>query len=317
MRFNFLFLLFCLLFNAVYAQKISYSEALGGFDNTGYHIIGAVKDHIIIWEYFNNDYSTSKILVYDNDLKLLKKSKFSSIKTLPAVDFINEKDSFEVVCQYVSNGTFFCERMSFDENGNSTDNKFLKSYKVPAGVFARRDYSIIQSPDKKNFILVNYQPGEISGKARFSYILFANNKNRFDHFTDLPFKSDSTTSYHLSLDNANHLIVVAGEGKEDSKLVLYEINPGTGDVAGIEGNIPEGVLNMESLNISHVNNLVFITAYQKNEQHGVFVWQPDLYNFSAGKDTIYTVQLDSVFDLVKYAYLKPKFILITIHITCL
>ena len=139
MRFCFLPLLFCFLFNTVCAQKISYSETLGSFDNTGYHIIGAVKDHIIIWEYFNSNYSTSKILVYDSDLKLLKKISIGSIKTLSAVDFINEKDSFEVICQYVSNGTFFCERMCFDENGNNTSDEILKSYKVPAGVFAGRD----------------------------------------------------------------------------------------------------------------------------------------------------------------------------------
>jgi len=304
MRFNFLTLLCCFLFNAVCAQKVSYSETLGNFDNTGYHIIGAVKDHIIVWEYFSNYYSVSKFLVYDNDLKLLRKVKLGPLKMFTAIDFLNEKDSFSIICQYVSNGTFFCRRLGFDENGNTTGDEILISYKVPAGVLATKGYSVIQSPDKKNFILVHYQLGAAAGKTRLSYVLFANNKDRFEHSTDLPFKSDSTTSYHLSLDNANHLIVVAGEGKEDSKLVLYEINPGTGDAAGIERNIPEGILNMESLNISHSNSIVFITAYWKNEQHGIYVWQPDLYNFSVGKDTIYTVQTDSAFGLIKNAYLK-------------
>jgi len=63
---------------------------------------------------------------------------------------------------------------------------------------------------------------------------------------------------------------------------------------------------MESLNISHSNSIVFITAYWKNEQHGIYVWQPDLYNFSVGKDTIYTVQTDSAFGLIKNAYLKTE-----------
>ena len=305
MKFRLLPFVFFLLFASVNAQKISYSEPGGNFDNTQFHIIGSIKNHIIVWEYFHNDYSTSKIVVYDNDMKLINKITFGSIHGRFAIlDFLNQKDSFTVISQYVSNHTFFCKRLSFDENGNNTGNETLKSYEVPAGVFVWRDYSVIQSPDKKNFILLNNRRDEIPSKARLSYILFANNKYRFEHSIALPY--DSTTSYRFSLDNANHLIVVAGEGKENNKLVLYEINPGTGDFAGIQGAIPEGVLNMESLNISNVYDRVFITAYWKNEQHGVFVWQPDLYNFSAGKDTIYTVQTDSAFDSVKYAFLRTE-----------
>ena len=119
-KFNLPFYMFFLLCaTSGHAQKISYSEPRGIFDQTEFNIIGKVKDHIIVWEYFHRDYSTSKIIVYNNDLKLVNKVSVKLSRQFTVVDFLNEKDSFDVIYQYVSGNKFFCKRMSFDENGNN------------------------------------------------------------------------------------------------------------------------------------------------------------------------------------------------------
>ena len=318
-NFNLSFYLLFLLFTlSVHAQKVSYSEPRGNFDQTKFNIIGKVKDHIIVWEYFRHnystsgweyfqdDYSTSKILVYDNDLKLLNKVSVKLSGQFPSVDFLNEKDSFDLIYQYVSGNKFFCKRMSFDENGKNTATQTLNecSFSVEQPEKNNCFYKVIQSPDRENFILVKSQVTDALNKSRLSYILFADNKTRFDHTTDVPYTIDSATSYIFSLDNDNHFLVIASEGLEDNKLTLYEINPGTGDIAGMEGTVQEGFLKMKSLNTSNINNQVFITAQWQNKTNGIFVWQPDLYNFSKGKDTIYTEGIDTNFVLNDNEVLK-------------
>jgi hypothetical protein len=298
-------MLCCLFTTGVYSQKVLYSKPSGNIDHVTYNVVGYVKDHIIIWEYSNYDYSTSRILVYDKDMRLLNKIKFSSVSNskFTIADFINEKDSFDIISQYVSHNMFFCKRLGFDENGNNTRVDVISSYKVGADIIEKRDYGVIQSPDQKNFILIHTQVDKDSGITVLSYILFAENKIRFDHSTKLP-GYDSTTGYLFSLDNANHFIAVERKAIENNKLLLYQINPGTGNVSGIQGIVQQGVLNMQSLNISNANDHVFITAFWKDEKPGIFMWQPDLYNFSAGRDTIYTLENDTAFTFDKFSFLR-------------
>jgi hypothetical protein len=298
-------MLYCLFTTGVYSQKVFYSKPSGNIDHVTYNVVGYVKDHIIIWEYFDYDYSTSRILVYDKDMNLLNKIKFSSVgrSKFTVLDFINEKDSFDIISQYVSGNTFFCKRMGFDENGNNTRVDVISSYKVAADIIEKRDYGVIQSPDRKNFILVHTHADKDSGNTVLSYILFAENKIRFDHSAKLP-GYDSTTGYLFSLDNANHFIAVERKAIESNKLLLYQINPGTGTVGAIRGIVQQGVLNMQSLHISDANDHVFITAFWKDKKPGIFMWQPDLYDFSAGRDTIYTLETDTDFTLGKYSFLR-------------
>src|SRR4051794_10057948 len=97
-------MLCCLFTTGVYSQKVLYSKPSGNIDHVTYNVVGYVKDHIIIWEYSNYDYSTSRILVYDMDMRLLNKIKFSSVSNskFTIADFINEKDSFDIISQYIS-----------------------------------------------------------------------------------------------------------------------------------------------------------------------------------------------------------------------
>jgi len=144
------------------AQQIVYSSSLGNSATARCHIIGMVKDHIVIWNFNFGKFGHSYIMIYDTNLKLSRKVSTNILKsdTLYGIDFIQSRDHFCVFYQYRKNKSYFARLSWFDENGNCRRIKTVDSTSLNANSAEIIKYpvGVIQSRESGSFVLVKVIP---------------------------------------------------------------------------------------------------------------------------------------------------------------
>jgi hypothetical protein len=304
---QFIFTLFSFCTSAAFGQRVSYSEPAGYFSHTHYKVIGNVGSHILTWEYFNNDYSTSQVSVYDDDLKLIRRVKFSKIKNpgLISVDFINERNSFDVIYQYLFKKEVFCKRATFNKDGECIRLQTLDKLRADQVNFNNDIYKVFQSQNRETYLLIKPVRTESLSEYSVKYIFFEKNLSPVYGTVDLPLDAGSISLTGSLLANNKNLFIASGDRGRINKLNLFKINPVTNTYSTITNTIKSGFFNMQSINISSTNENIYITAqWDDIETRGVFFWQPDITNLTAGSDTIYTLPDDIAFSLNKGSYFK-------------
>src|SRR3954469_9135136 len=151
-----LFLIFIVCSVVSNAQKIYYSpKEKTVFDYTYSHIIGKIKNNILVWKYIypGRDF---ELLVYDYNMHLqhripLKVFHSFSYGNNLSFDFINRQNYFDVIVQYNSGNTFYCNTARFDENGElMLPIKTIESSKLQGeSQNSYQPYSIIQSANRQ------------------------------------------------------------------------------------------------------------------------------------------------------------------------
>ena len=99
-----------------------------------YHIVGTVKENIIIWKTFLNRHSQAQIFVYDNSMKFVRKVNTAILQSDidPCLQFFVTGNSFLVFCPYKHQSSFLYKFSRFDERANLILTETLDSLAVKA-----------------------------------------------------------------------------------------------------------------------------------------------------------------------------------------
>src|ERR1044071_4004186 len=81
------------------SQRIYYSPPEGNFLFTYSHIVGQIKDHIIVWKYETGKPERSQIIIYDDRMNVLhhERTGILNFEYPFTIEFINLGESFSVV----------------------------------------------------------------------------------------------------------------------------------------------------------------------------------------------------------------------------
>jgi len=286
------------------AQKIVYSSsALGNSATARYHIIGMVKDHIVIWNFNFGKFGHSYIMIYDNNLKLSRKVSTNILKsdTLYGINFIRTPDYFCVFYQYRKNKCYFTRLAWFDENGNCVRIKTVDSISLNANSAEITKYpvGVIQSNESGSFALVNVNPDPEKSFINVRYSLY-NDSLIHSGELKLPFDYSTGNINSFILDANKNLWLTETENNNNRSLVrVYKINTLTGNVTNTVRNIGNGYLVDRSVNILVANEkyLVYGEWTSPSDSNsvtsvkGIFVWQlhPDLTDVST--DTVLEISM--------------------------
>ena len=273
------------------AQNLVYSAAVGNYPYAHAQIIGSVKNNIII--YHQNwsppfDVRNSEILVYDDDMHLLKTTSFSSIvPKLCSVDFSKQGDSFSAIVQFVENGNFVCKLVSFDANGNILGTQILEhSADIGAG-----KYELIRSSKGESFALLRIALAEMNGAIALQYHFVKNGSLVRSDKILIPFDTLSSGLGRVLLDDDN-LILPVNDTANGEKLTLFKIDLTNNSSINTIRNLGHGHLILPGLRINENNQYYMVTSQWKTGAESadadprIFLWQlnKDLTDISA--DTV-------------------------------
>jgi hypothetical protein len=281
------------------AQQIVYSSSLGNSATARCHIIGMVKDHIIVWNFNFGKFGHSYIMIYDTNLKLSRKVSTNILKsdTLYGIDFIQSRDHFCVFYQYRKNKSYFARLAWFDENGHCTRIKTVDSTSLNANSAEIIKYpvGVIQSRESGSFALVKVIPNLEKSSINVKYSLY-NDSLIHSGEVKLPFDYNTGNINSFILDEKKDLWLTETENNNSGSLVrVYKINTLTDSVTNTVRNIGNGHLVERSVNIFVANEKYLVygewtspfdSSSSATSIKGIFVWQlhPDLTDVST--DTV-------------------------------
>ncbi len=301
-----LFFITCFMFwlpsNCI-SQNISYSEKEhSGYAN--YHIIGQVKNHIIIWKYNSENPQTwSEIIVDDLDMHTLKRIKSEILEDggLMQINFINNTDSFQVIFQNLVNKRIICKQATYDENGNCLNVRTLLNYKNDVG-----NYQLISSPDSKSFALVNTMGNDSLNFLKINYTFVSSTSNRSgSQFFPFNFKTSKIGSAVI---DSNNLIFLNSENTDSSnQLYVFKVNLLTDSVINTIRSVEDGYLVGHTITINSLINDYVISARWTNTNentNGIFLWKLNKDLSDQATDTVIEKNHDSssvVFDINNFS----------------
>jgi hypothetical protein len=264
----FLFLLFCSII--LNAQKIYYSPTeKSAYDNTGNHIIGKIKDNILVWKYIYPG-RNFELLVYDYNMRLQQRVILKAFHSFSygdnlSFDFINRQNYFDVIVQYNSDNIFYCKAARFDENGALTQPvKTIESLNLKEGSeksFA--NYSLVQSENKKYAALAN-AVSEVDGTMEVSFLIIDKNLNCIKKGnTLLPFNSTRTVLSSVCLDNNGNLLLAEASNVpslSSNMITVYKIERNNDTVSNIVHDVGKKLISDLSMKVDDPNNEYFVSA---------------------------------------------------------
>jgi len=277
------------------AQKIYYSKPEGNFLYTWSHIIGQVKDHIIIWKYEAAKPERSQIIIYDNRMNILDRVRSGILNFGDAftIDFINMSESFAVAYQYKTKTTSFCKMAYFDENGNCFKKITIDSVSARNGY---SNYKAILSASQKCLAMIRTSVAKSQEALNLDYHLFDNTGALINTglvmltFNDLQMNE-------LLLDSSNNLIIPVNKTTDRSSLAICKINLETGSMFNTTCEITEGFLANNTISINETETNYLITAqwrsaaeetFKDTTETGIFFWRLKKDLSVALNDTIFT-----------------------------
>jgi len=260
------------------AQHFSYSIPIGNYNYSQSHIIGLVKNNIIVWNLLTTnslDYKKSEILVFNDKLELLNTTSFKSITPkLASVDFVNNGNTFEAIIQYHEDEFFICKLVNFDANGNILGTQTLDS----SVNWSTGNYIITKSKGG-SLALLQLIPSDISGTIAIRYHFIQNNLLIHSDKIILPFDTLSSELGNALLDENNLIIPVHDSLDIGERLALYKVDLKNNTSVNTLRNLNEGVPAMGSMNINANDKYYMITAKAKGSNQDfkvpdkIFLWQ--------------------------------------------
>ena len=112
----FLFILLCFFYsNQVISQRVYFANPFS-IKDFSYHIIGRVKDNILVWQHFNSN-KISNIIVYNNKMELIKivPLNFNNKLITQRFNFINYRGFFDIITQYYDKKYFYSLSARFND----------------------------------------------------------------------------------------------------------------------------------------------------------------------------------------------------------
>lgn len=304
-----LFFLFRLSTNCV-SQNISYSER-DRAEYSSYHIIGQVKNHIIVWRYNNADnfQKSSEIIVYDLGMHILNKIKTKVLGDRAGQkNFINNIDSFQVIFQSLVNTKVVYKQATYDENGNCLNVRTLNCSNDA------KDYQFLSSSDGKSFALINTMGNDSLNFLKINYTFISSNANH-SGFQIFPFNF-KTSKIGNGLIDDNNLIFSTSENNDSSnQLTIFKLNLLTDSMINTIRPIQDGYLIGHTITInSLVNDYVVSARWAKTgeDNSGIFLWRLNKDLSDKTMDTVIEKNEDSssiVFNTNNFSvdtYQNPK-----------
>lgn len=152
---------FCIIFSLfavsnAFCQKINYTHnRLYSSSEYKYNIIGKVNDKLLVWQANANKHFASTIIAYNEDMDVVHTANTNILQSSvePQPYFFVTGNSFKVVYKYQDDKYLFYKVAGFDEDGDLQAIQTLDSSEIKKDAAPQSAYSILQSADKKNYVL--------------------------------------------------------------------------------------------------------------------------------------------------------------------
>lgn len=249
-----------------------------------YHIVGTVKENIIIWKTFLNRHSQAQIFVYDNSMKFVRKVNTAILQSDidPCLQFFVTGNSFLVFCPYKHQSSFLYKFSRFDERANLILTETLDSLAVKANNVSNETffYKILKSENNKVICFVK-ATADLEKRVLKFHCSFIDDSITIKKDFVIEFDEHQEILADIIVDDNKNILLLKGIRKDnqvnlklikkvfaDEQLLMAEKNTNT---YGFEEN---------SLRIAEKKNgyLVFgklgdisDTGYLR--QSGLYVWQ--------------------------------------------
>ena len=210
----------CLLFASVtgFSQRITYSEPDKDDSRTlNFEVLGKLNGKILVYKNYRDFHFIS---VYDNDMKLVDKTKLDFIDyRVLNTEFIQYSDFVYMIYEYQKKNVMFCMAAKLDANGKKVgDPVMLDSTENVNYSSNTKIYSVINSEDKQKIMVF-----KINTKNDKSHVLTTCLYNRelvlqkkSKLAIPMPQKNDFLSEF--ALDNAGDLVCarVSGTSSNDN-----------------------------------------------------------------------------------------------------
>ena len=211
------FIIACLLLACVagFAQRITYSEPDRDDARTlNFEVVGKINGRFLIYKNYRDLHYIS---VYDNEMKLVEKSKLDFINSMSArvlnTEFIQYTDFIYMIYQFQKKSAMFCMAVKLDGSGkkigepvllDSTENiNYASNNKI---------YSVINSDDKQKIMIFKINTkndkAHLLTTCLFNRELVLQKKSRLA--ISMPQRNDFLSEF--SLDNDGDLACVRASG---------------------------------------------------------------------------------------------------------
>jgi hypothetical protein len=211
------FIIACLLLACVagFAQRITYSEPDRDDARTlNFEVVGKINGRYLIYKNYRDLHYVS---VYDNEMKLVEKSKLDFINSMSArvlnTEFIQYMDFIYMIYQFQKKSAMFCMAVKLDGSGkkigepvllDSTENiNYASNNKI---------YSVINSDDKQKIMIFKINTkndkAHVLTTCLFNRELVLQKKSRLA--INMPQRNDFLSEF--SLDNDGDLACVRASG---------------------------------------------------------------------------------------------------------
>ena len=296
------FILVSILFNPIIinAQNFHYSNPEKKGLISSFNIIGRVKDKILVWQTDKDHPENSGILIYDNDMKIVKRVNTNLIQNgdLFAVNFVAKTDSFQVIYQYLKNNKLMCELATYNSEGLNTGNQQIDSLPLDKpDEFNEKAFVILKPDHGQSFALVRAEI--VSDKTVKVLYHYSSEKAMYSGETLLPFYPNKSILENLILDDkANILVALSSKCDSGSDLTIYKINAVNNVVTNTLRKLPAGNVMYASLNmVEKDGNYLICSGWQQDSLKGIFLWQLNYELDDVKPDAIVTDNIlnDSLF----------------------
>lgn len=208
MRSTLLMLCFIISSLVCESQRMIFSDHFI-YNSTPYKLIGRVNDNIIIWTIKNR--SSSEILVYNNDLHLIRSVSSGILKSEIDADpeYFSLTDSFAVAYQYKLGNMWQYRLTFFDDNGTQLSTIIVDSLnsdkaKTKDGNYF---YKVLLSQDKKTMCYCKLSINTDNFIAKTNCTFLKNNRVSHEQFV-LPFDFLHETIEGFLIDSNENLVLL-------------------------------------------------------------------------------------------------------------
>lgn len=280
-------LLILISVTTLYSQRIIFSNSFVGNSNP-YKIIGKVANNFVVWT-ATDDQNTSEFLIYNDDLKILKKvhSNFFRNQSNSTLTFFNNNDSFSIAYRYKKGNVWQYRLTFFDAFATELSTIIIDSSnslnkKIEDNIY----YTFLQSQDKKTTCFTKFAINADSFVLKIS-CAFINNHIISNQQFILPFDFTHETINDFLVDS-NNIVLLETVTYDSSFLVKLIKKSFSNDYLLISSKrLESGSLMNGNIYLTKRPDMYLIYgAWQNQQLTGFYKWTTDLNLNDEPGDTV-------------------------------
>lgn len=288
MKKTYLVLLICCMLAssvAVTAQRITYSEPdREDARSMNFEVLGKLNGNLLIYKSYRD---FRHISVYDNDMKLVRKSKLNYLQDrITATEFLVYPEFMYMIYQYQRKNVVYCMAVKLDANGEKMAEPIQLD--TTAGVTSSNTkiYSLLASEDKQRVMVfkINSKNEKMHMLTTCLFDKDLNLLKRTRIGVEMPQRNDFLTEF--SLDNEGNMACIRASGtsqNDNINKVTLLIKKASADDIATKVDLPIKGIYLDDIRIKvdNLNRHYIITSYFSKQRRGnieglyYFLWDKD------------------------------------------